>query len=303
MMKKILIVALLMAFFSPSRACDICGCANSGSYFGLMPQSHKSMLGLRYSNLNFETHPGSDYFRTNEQFRITELYGRFYPAKRVQVMAFLPYRLDQQILADGTTKKQQGFGDATLLANYNVLNTFMDSEETRLVNHSLQIGGGVKLPTGRFRYDEEDPLAVANPNFQPGTGSTDFILNAFYTLTTGKWGALLTASHKLNTTNARGYRFGNQTYGSVDIYHSSTLGKVSLMPHLGLYAEHGNYGTLEGKTLHETGGDLLNGTAGVSVFATHWTAGLSLQQPLAQNLSKGEVVSQTRALVQVAWLF
>jgi hypothetical protein len=302
-MQKFFTLALLLASFTFARACDMCGCANSGSYFGLMPQSHKSMVGLRYSRLNFETHPRSDYSRTSERFRITELYGRFYPAKRVQVMAFLPYRTDQQQLADGTLKKQQGPGDATLLANYNVLNTFMDREETRRFNHSVQLGGGIKLPTGRFRFDKNDPLAVANANFQPGTGSTDFILNAFYTLTTGKWGALLAASHKLNTTNARGYRFGNQTYGSVDVYRTSTLGKVSLMPHLGIYAEQGNYGTLEGKILRETGGQLLNGTAGVSVFATHWTAGLSVQQPLAQNLSQGEVVSQTRALVQVAWLF
>lgn len=302
-MKITLTLALVLASFTYTQACDVCGCANSGSYFGLMPQSHKSMVGLRYSNLNFETHPGSEYFRTNEQFQITELYGRFYPAKRVQVMAFLPYRVDRQLLVDATTKKQQGWGDATVLANYNILNTFMDSEESHRVNHSLQVGGGIKLPTGRFQYDEEDPLAVANANFQPGTGSADFILNAFYTLTAGKWGALLTASHKLNTTNARDYRFGNQTYGSADLYRTSAVGKVSLMPHLGLYAEHSDYGKLEGRTLYETGGNLLNGTAGVSVFTTHWTAGLSLQQPLAQNLSKGDVVSQTRALVQVAWLF
>jgi hypothetical protein len=136
-MKKLLIIALVLTSFTRSRACDVCGCANSGSYFGLMPQSHKSMLGLRYSNLNFETHPGSGYFRTNEQFRITELYGRFYPAKRVQVMAFLPYRVDQQLLVDGSTKKQQGWGDATVLVNYNVLNTFMDSDESHRINHSL----------------------------------------------------------------------------------------------------------------------------------------------------------------------
>ena len=47
----------------------------------------------------------------------------------------------------------------------------------------------------------------------------------------------------------------------------------------------------------------LDGTAGVSLFANRWTAGLSVQQPLAQNLSSGEVVSKARGLVQVALLF
>ena len=301
-MKKIFLFLLILSANPNARACDACGCANSGSYFGLMPQSHKSMLGVRYSLLNFETHPGSEYFHTKETFQITELYARFYPAKRVQAMVFLPYRIDRQI-TPAETKRQQGLGDATLLLNYNLLNTFMDSDKNRRFNHSLQLGGGVKAPTGRFHYDEGDPLAVANANFQPGTGSTDFILNAFYTLTAKKWGAVLTLSQKLNTANERGYRFGNQTYGSVDVFRTFTKGNVSIMPHLGLYAEHSAFGTQDGRTVHESGGDLLNGTAGVSLFANRWTAGISVQKPLAQNLSSGQVVGKARGLVQVAWLF
>lgn len=73
--------------------------------------------------------------------------------------------------------------------------------------------------------------------------------------------------------------------------------------HLGLYAEHSNYGKQKRKIIPESGGNLLNGTAGVSLFAPRWTAGVSYQKPLAQNLSGGEVVSKARALVQVAWLF
>ncbi len=292
----------MLSTSSPTRACDACGCANSGSYFGLMPQSHKSMLGVRYSLLNFETHPGSEYFHTKETFQITELYARFYPAKRVQAMVFLPFRIDRQITPT-ETKYQQDLGDATLLLNYNLLNTFMDSEKNRRINHSLQVGGGVKAPTGRFHYDESDPLAVANANFQPGTGSTDFLLNAFYTLTAGKWGTVTTLSHKLNTANERGYRFGNQTFGSVDVFRTFTEGNVSIMPHLGLYAEHSAFGTQGGSVVRESGGDLLNGTAGVSLFANRWTAGLSVQQPLAQHLSSGEVVGKARGMVQVAWLF
>ena len=301
-MKKILILFLILRASAPAWSCDACGCANSGSYFGLMPQSHKSMLGVRYSLLNFETHPGSEYFHTKETFQVTELYARFYPAKRVQAMVFLPYRSDRQI-TPAETKQQRGLGDATLLLNYNLLNTFMDSDKNRRLNHSLQLGGGVKVPTGRFHYDENNPLAVANANFQPGTGSTDFIVNAFYTLTAGKWGAVLALSQKLNTTNERGYRFGNQTYGSVDAFHTFNKGNVSIMPHLGLYAEHSAFGTQNGRIVHESGGDLLNGTAGVSIFANRWAAGVSVQKPLAQNLSSGEVISKARGMVQVAWLF
>ena len=68
-------------------------------------------------------------------------------------------------------------------------------------------------------------------------------------------------------------------------------------------AKPSTYGKQNGKTIHESGGNLLNGTAGISLFANRWTAGVTCQKPLAQNLSGGEVVSKSRALVQVAWLF
>ncbi|WP_247236032.1 transporter [Telluribacter sp. SYSU D00476] len=295
---------LLVLLLAPGIAfsCDVCGCANGGSYFGMMPQAHRAMAGVRYQYLHFDTHPTSQVLHTQETFRITELYGRFFPVKRVQVLAFLPYRFDEQITTS-EVKQQQGFGDATVLASYNVLNTFMDSDESRRFNHTLLIGGGIKLPTGRFRYNAENPLEVANANFQPGTGSTDFIANAFYTITQDKWGLALNVSRKFNTTNSQGYRFGNQWYGTAELYRTFSLGNLSLVPHLGVYAEHSAHGSQDQKLLTETGGSLLNATAGATLFANHWMLGITAQRPLAQNLSGGHVVARSRALVQVAWLF
>src|SRR5690606_38382681 len=103
-------------------ACDICGCANSGSYFGLMPQSHKSVVGIRYNYMHFDTHPGSSVLSTRETFNIAELYGRFFPFKRVQVMAFVPYRFDRQATS-ALTKTNSGPGDISALASYNVFNS------------------------------------------------------------------------------------------------------------------------------------------------------------------------------------
>ncbi|GAB3170225.1 transporter family protein [Telluribacter humicola] len=283
-------------------SCDVCGCANGGSYFGMMPESHRAMAGVRYQYLHFNTHPTSQVLRTEETFRITELYGRFFPVQRVQVLAFLPYRFDEQVTTS-EVKQQQGFGDATVLASYNVLNSFMDSDESRRFNHTLLVGGGIKLPTGRFRYDTENPLEVANANFQPGTGSTDFITNAFYTLTKDQWGLALNLSRKFNTTNSQGYRFGNQWYGTAELYRTFLLSNLSLVPHLGVYAEHSAHGSQGHKLLTETGGNLVNGTAGATLFARHWMLGITAQRPLAQNLSGGHVVARSRALVQVAWLF
>jgi len=303
-MKTIYIFLFLLLFSAYSSfGCDICGCANSGSYFGLMPQSHKSLIGLRYQRLNFVTHPDSKVLRTEENFNVSELYGRFFPIKRVQVMAFVPYRFDQQVTS-ADTKKQKGLGDITVLANYNVLNSLMDTESASSFTHTLLVGGGVKVPTGRFKFDENDVLQVANANFQLGTGSTDFILNAFYTVNKDQWGLSTNISRKFNTTNSQNYRFGNQLYGTVDLYRSFKVGKdVTLTPNLGIYGEKSAHGTKNGEILKETGGTQLNGTLGLTLFTNRWTVGINGQKPISQKSSSGHVIAKERVMIQLGWLF
>ncbi len=283
-------------------ACDICGCANSGAYFGLLPQSNKSVVGVRYQRLDFVTHASSPILRTEEHFNVSEFYGRFFPLKRVQVMAFLPYRVDSQVTS-ADVKKQNGFGDATILANYNVFNTLMDKESTSTFNHTLLIGGGVKLPTGKFKFDENNTLQVANANFQLGTGSTDLILNAFYTINKDQWGLATNVSRKFNTTNSQKYRFGHQLFGTVDLYRSFTIGNVSITPSVGFYGEKSEHGIQKGEVLKETGGTLLNATAGITLFAKRWTLGINGQKPVAQKSASGHVMAKERVLVQLGFLF
>ena len=285
-----------------TRACDVCGCANSGSYFGLLPQSHKSLVGLRYQRLDFVTHPDSKVLRTEEHFNVTELYTRFFPMKRVQVMAFLPYRIDRQVTT-ADVKKQNGIGDVTVLANYNLLNTLMDTESKSDFSHTLMVGGGVKVPTGKFKFDENNVLQVANANFQLGTGSTDFILNAFYTVNKDQWGLATNVSRKFNTTNSQGYRFGNQLFGTADLYRSFKMGAIILTPSVGVYAEKASHGVENGVTLKETGGSLVNAAAGITLFSNRWTLGVNGQKPLSQKSSSGHVVAKERILVQLGFLF
>ncbi|GLU55365.1 hypothetical protein [Dyadobacter frigoris] len=302
-MKTRYIALYFLLLWSPTTfACDACGCSNSGAYFGLMPQSNKSLLGIRYNRMNFVTHPDSHVLRTEETFNVTEVYARFFPIKRVQVMAFLPYRFAQQVTTSDT-KKQNGLSDVTVLVNYNVINTLMDKEKSSDFNHTLMIGGGIKLPTGRFRYDENNVTDVANANFQSGTGTTDFILNAFYTINKDQWGLAMNVSRKFNTTNSDHYRFGNQLYGTADLYRSFKVGSYSLTPNVGVYAEKSELGVRDGKKVLETGGTLLNGTVGLTLFANRWTLGVSGQKPLSQNLSTGFVQARSRALIQVGFLF
>ena len=217
-------------------------------------------------------------------------------------MAFVPYRFAKQITTS-ETKRQNGIGDATILANYNLFNTFMDKEKASSFNHTLMIGGGVKLPTGKFQYDETNTAEVANPNFQSGTGSTDFILNVFYTLNKDQWGLSTNVSRKFNTENAEHYKFGNQVFGTVDIYRSFQAGKLTLTPSVGVYGENGEKGRQNGKEVLETGGYLVNTTAGLTLFSERWTLGVNFQTPVTQKLSADFVQAHSRGLIQLGFLF
>ncbi|PWJ57662.1 hypothetical protein CLV98_106134 [Dyadobacter jejuensis] len=302
-MRVILFIGSLLVLLSPAaHACDACGCANSGSYFGLMPQSNKTLVGVRYQQLHFKSHPDSRVLVTDEAFHVGELYTRFSPINRVQVMAFLPYRFSSQTTTS-ETKTQNGLGDASVLINYNLLKPTMDPERMSAFTHTLLVGGGLKLPTGRFKYEEGNTADVANPNFQLGTGSTDFMINAFYTLNYKSWGLAANLTRKFNTTNKDHYRFGNQLYGTIDLFKSFDLSTIKITPSVGVYAEKSALGKRDGIAINETGGTLVNGTMGITLFANRWTLGVTAQKPLAQNLSDGFVLAKPRGMIQLGWMF
>lgn len=302
-----LLFAFCVAFIahhSPLFACDLCGCANAGSYFGIMPQVGKQFVGLRYRHSSFDSHLKSPVLRTREQFQNVELWGRFYPVKRVQLLVFVPYFFNQQkeLLSDKTFDLQ-GLGDITALANYAVFNTFWDSTYTRKTNHSLLLGGGIKLATGHYQYDIADPTDVANPNFQLGTGSTDFLVSALYSMRLSNWGWNTDLTYKINTANGNAYRFGNRLTASSMVFYTKAIGNVTLMPNAGLYAEIAAQDAHRALKNNRTGGYVTMANVGLEVFFSKFSIGSTYQIPAFQNLANGEIHANARATVHLSLMF
>jgi len=129
------------------------------------------------------------------------------------------------------------------------------------------------------------------------------ISGEFITWRQGQWGVGANVSRKFNTTNSEGYRFGNQLYGTLDLYRSVVLGKLTVTPAVGIYAEYAGYGIQNGKALETTGGRLANATAGITLFSDRWTVGITGQKPITQRSASGHVVAKERLLVQLGFLF
>ncbi len=297
-MKKLLLFFALAPL--STLACDICGCGAGSSFLGIMPQSGRSFFGLRYRTKSYNSHLTSLFLGTQETYQNWELWGRFYPLKRVQVLAFLPYNVNQQAGADGPLRRQ-GFGDATVLAHYNLVNTALDTT-MHTVDHNLLVGGGVKLPTGHFRY-EQDGSEVANPNFQLGTGSTDLLLNVIYTLRYRRWGWNTDFTYRLTTKNANRYRFGNRQTASSSVFYVKKWGDFTLMPNAGVTLENAARDLDTGKRNPNTGGYLTLGTLGVESYFRHISVGVNAQLPLAQRLADGQIRANGRAMIHVTVLF
>lgn len=302
-MKKYFFLFLVLLIKSNVLACDICGCGAGSYYIGLMPQFHKNFVGVRYRYSIFESHLGrssqSSVFATQEIFRTTEIWGRFYPHRKVQILAFLPYQFNTQ-LEKGIAKNLQGIGDAMVIANYNIFNTLYD---TTVFKHSLWLGSGIKLATGKYRYNESSSQQVANPNFQLGTGSYDFLLTANYTIRYRKLGINADISYKVNTQNSQNYQFGNRLSANLQLFYIRNIGNIGFMPNTGVYLENSATDKRNNYYVENTGGNLLAATMGIDIFFKNLSAGLNYQIPTIQNLADGQIKAQNRAFIHLTFLF
>jgi hypothetical protein len=297
MMKKILLAGILFFSFQDSFACDICGCS-SGSYFiGPFPLFHKYFFGTRYTFRNFKSVVANDPTQFSKDFYQTvELWGGWNIGKKWQVLAFIPYNINRQNSDDGLVKSN-GLGDITLIVNYNLLNKQSKANNT---NQQLWIGGGVKIPTGKFSPDPNEVIPQANN--QAGSGSVDYLLNAMYAITMKNWGISSSVNYKINTS-ANGYQFGDRFSSSAFVFRSFNCGNTVLNPNAGLLYENLQANKLNGDKVADSGGNALLAAAGLEIGFKKVSAGFNVQLPVTQNFSNEQTTTGTRGMVHVTFTF
>ncbi len=281
-------------------ACDACG--GPGSQFvGILPQFHRHFVGLRGHFRTFHTAHSPAEAPTPEQFMTFEAWGRFYPTRRLQLFAFVPYNHFTRQVPNATAFVNHGLGDVSITANYLLINT----GDSLLVPYkqSLVVGGGLKLPTGRFRDRSGEGQALL-PNLQMSSGSVDFLLSANYTLRRGRFGTNVEAGARVNTPNADGYRLGHRVNAAVRAFWWQPLGRgYALMPQTGMLYDYGAQDRQDGSRVSMTGGGLLAASVGLDLYLGPILVGASGQLPLASDLNGGMVSPGSRWTVQLAVMF
>jgi hypothetical protein len=302
--RHVLAFFFLALGFTQARACDVCGCAMTGTYSGIYPQFTRSIVGLRWRQANF-FHPNTDLNLNGssrvleDRFQTAEFWGRFYPHPRIQLFAFVPYKINQRTETERTTTIS-GIGDINLLANYTIVNTG-DSANVKL-KHTLLVGGGIKLPTGHYQERDEN-LTMLPAQFQIGTGAYTYTASLNYTIRYEGFGINSDFAYRYSGENERGYQFGAQTSVAINGFYWFQLKGASVLPSAGWSFENYEIDEENGREKPETGGQLQLLNLGCDVYFGNWFAQVSIQQPLLQDIPFAQPDTGTRISFGLARTF
>lgn len=296
-MKKVLILIGVFFITVTSQACEICGCGVGNFYLGMMPRYNNQFIGLRYRYMSFSSKPADEPGEfSHDTYRSIELWGGMKLAKKWQAMAFVPYQMNQRITNEKSTTSN-GLGDITILLNYRLLNA-----ATKNGNQQLWLGGGAKLPSGKYKVDFTNPENnLGDPNAQAGSGSVDFLTNLNHNLSLGKWGLNTSANYKVNTTNSNNFKFGNRFTVSSLAYRRFQSKAVGITPVLGGMFENAAANYFETNRVEMTGGNALFASSGIELSFKKIALGFNTQLPLSQNLSMGQTQAKARGLLQMTF--
>lgn len=307
-MKKIIITILLFVVtITTTKACDICGCGVGSYYLGILPEYNKRFIGLRYQHKMLRTHLGpfgeNTPLTAEETYQTTELWGGWNVGKKFRLLAFIPYNFNSRESQEGSGTKD-GLGDIALMGYYKLFDN-MGTMGERLLVQSLWIGGGVKVPTGKYEPAERLAIEESPNNFQLGTASTDFTLNAAYDIRWNDLGLNANVSYKMNTENKHHYRYGNKFTSNVLLYHKFRIEKkVTIAPNIGALYETADRDVESKKyDLAVSGGYALSAVAGVEVGMKGLSFGANYQNVRSQNLADGRVKAGNRLMVHMSLPF
>ncbi len=299
-MKKIYILSAFFLVTARSFACDICGCGLGNYYLGILPQFSHRFIGFRYQFNQFKTVMANDATQYSRDFyRTVELWGGWNMGKKWRAMAFLPFNMNHQVTDDGIHNKNR-MGDVAVMLDYKIFDKSKSNDGKR-VYQQLWAGVGIKLPTGKFDVDINDPSLAALANTQTGSGSTDIMFNAAYNLKVNKFGFNAITNYKMNTGNKDKYQFGDKLTLNSFVSYSARSGKIAILPNAGLLYEHASPSKLNNEKIDLTGGSLLLAAAGMEFGFNEFTIGFNAQLPISQNFAQGQTQSKIKGMLHVTF--
>jgi hypothetical protein len=276
-------------FEEKDEDCDACGCSASGGSMGFSSMLNSNFIGVRYFHQSYKSTNGlySNSPWYDENFNTLQIWARIPIVKRVQVSALVPYHFHSRETAFGN-QKINGLGDATVLGMYQLYQTHKDST---IFIHTLQIGGGLKIPIGKF--DAANNGSV-NPSYQVGTGAWDYLLASEYVIKKKQFGINSMLNYVIKTENEKNYKFGNQFNYASTLFWVYQTSKFSVVPQLGIAGEVYEDNYQHKQKVRNTSGDIFMGKIGFEIGKDKFSLGANAMIPINQNLTGGNVEANYR---------
>jgi len=304
MKRKFIVIALLLLIGAQeTKACEICGCGVGNYYIGILPQFKNRFIGLRYHYNHFNTRLQNDPSQySKDYYQTVEIWSGWNIGKRFQLLTSVPFNFNHQESDEGISNLK-GLGDVVVLMNYKLFDVNSKTSNGKNIYQQLWLGGGVKLPTGKFEIDPNSSDIASMANMQLGSGSTDILLNGMYNVRVSKFGITTQANYKISTTNDDNFRFGNKFSANSFVSYSMTAGKTTISPNMGLLFENTDASKSAAEKIDLTGGSLFQGAVGVEFGINKITFGINAQLPLAQNFAENQTEQKIKGMAHVSFSF
>lgn len=303
-MKKIFnIILIIFVTTQVSLACDVCGCGVGTTSFGIMPNIQGHFIGLKAQYGSFTSqHPplfsDSEPIYGQESIFNLSLWSRIAATERLHFYVDLPYQSIQNT-ENGITNIYSGMGDISLMANYFVF-AYGDPLEGGLLQ-SLQVGSGVKLPTGRKSIEESDGYIIRS--VQPGLGAYAVPVNAIYTIRKGSYGLHLESNYQHYFPTDDDYQFGDRFQQSINAFMEIDHATLSMLPSVGISYSHASADSDGVYKVSPSGGNSVSAKVGFQVFRDVFSFGVQGMIPVWQNNIGGYVESKPQVQASVLFNF
>ena len=296
-------------------ACDVCG-----SFFGVTPYDNQSGFSIQhryrlFSKVDVQGQPffPSGAYRVPQQvsaqhvhgssslskgdfesFKVVELRGKWFVHQRVEINFILPFGMTRSVMG-GEMEKINGFGDPTLSVGVHLIRPSDSDIKQRLI-----AGMGMKFPLGiddvRMNDGERFHLYM-----QPGTGTTDVMAYAQYSIGFKRVGGALNGSAKFNGINAYHEQLSPSFTGTANFFYVFRKGNTIILPQVQFYGEYMDGLTISHVKQSDSKMSLAMAGLGCDAYFGQLGVHLSGQLPLIQFESNQTPGASLRAIVGLSW--
>lgn len=328
-MKKQLFLIIGICLFSGTiMACDLCSI-----YMNIDPNDLKNSFGMNYRFRSFKQNNISEQLLQNnikhalgntillestaqeERYNSYDLWVNYFIKEKWQVFANMTFTDNSYLENDSTLHNISGPGDLTVMTKYLLYNT--KGTDSSAFTIRVQVGGGIKLPTGTFnkKYvitpSEEykggtvyrTPYEELDPHFQGGSGSLDYILLTEFQVRRKQLGFRTDLSYKMNGTNRNDFRFANRFNVNSNLFYQFKFKDISVIPLVGLSFESSRRDQFKGTDFLDSGGQALFLSYGTKFYIKKMAIGASYWKPLRQSLNDNQLQNNMRFATDLTFYF